>query len=80
MAKGKGISKLAADAFIIKAEEARGELATCDKEIDKINTKIVDFVMQNKGGILSVIHFLAYITNLYLSIFYKLRRFSQSLK
>ena len=58
-ARGRGISKLAAESFIVKAEGARGELATCDREIDKINEKIVDLVMQNKGGILSFIHFLS---------------------
>ena len=40
MAKGKGIYM---DAFIIKAEEARGELVTCDKEIEKIITKILTY-------------------------------------
>ena len=69
MAEGKGISKLAADAFIIKAEEARGELATCDKEIVKINTKIVDFVMQNKGGILSIILFCWLISQIFINPF-----------
>ena len=52
-------SKLAAESFIVKAEGARGELATCYREVDKINEKIVDLVMQNKGGILSFIHLLS---------------------